>query len=144
MVDFRRTQVSVSFFVELLIVGGVAGVFVTWATDDRLYVVLAVPAAMLVLAALFYALTIEVAAGEVSFAFGPGLIAGRYRIADIASVEVVTNPWYYAFGVRGIPGGWLFNASGFQAVELTFRGGRKIRLGTDRPEELKAAIEQAA
>jgi hypothetical protein len=46
-------------------------------------------------------------------------------------------------GIRKIPGGWLYNISGADAVELTLKGGKRCRIGTDVPEELERAIEPA-
>lgn len=140
--DFKRTQVGVSFFVQLLMVGAIASPFVYYVADGAPYLLLSVLVVMLLFAFLFYSLTITVSGGKVGYSFGPGIIKGSYQISDVTSAEVVTNPWYYFFGVRGIPNGWMFNVSGFYAVEITLKSGTKIRLGTDRPEELKAAIEK--
>ena len=140
--DFKRTQVGSSFFVQLLVVGAIAAPFVYYLTDGDPYLLWSVPGVMLLFAFLFYSLTIVVSGGKVGYRFGPGIIKGSYQISEITSAEVVTNPWYYFVGVRGIPNGWMFNVSGFHAVEITLKSGRKIRLGTDRPEEFKAAIEK--
>jgi len=37
----------------------------------------------------------------------------------------------------------LYNVSGFDAVEIKLRTGKKFRIGTDVPQELEKAIEQA-
>ena len=36
---------------------------------------------------------------------------------------------------------WLWNVSGFRAVELVFKDGKRFRIGTDEPESLIRAIE---
>ena len=41
------------------------------------------------------------------------------------------------------PHGVLYNVSGFDAVEIKLRTGKKFRIGTDVPQELDAAIRQA-
>jgi hypothetical protein len=140
--EFKRTQVGFSFFVQLLVVGAIAGPVVYYLSDGSLYLLGSVAGVMLLFAFLFNTLTITVSGGRVGYSFGPGIIRGSYQISDVMSAEVVTNPWYYFFGVRGIPKGWMFNVSGFHAVEITLKDGTKIRLGTDRPEELKAAIQK--
>ncbi len=91
---------------------------------------------------LFGSLTVEITEEKLNFWFGPGLINFSYSLADIKGAEVVTNKWYYGFGVRLTPSGWLYNVSGLQAVEVTFASGKKIRLGTDQPEELKKAFNE--
>jgi hypothetical protein len=37
---------------------------------------------------------------------------------------------------------WIYNVSGFDAVELRMTDGRMYRIGTDEPHELEAAIRQ--
>lgn len=38
-------------------------------------------------------------------------------------------------------GGWLYNVSGQEVVQVDFTDGRRIMVGTQRPEELAKAIE---
>jgi len=37
---------------------------------------------------------------------------------------------------------WIFNVSGFDAIELTMKNGRIYCIGTDEPEKLEAVIKQ--
>ena len=63
-------------------------------------------------------------------------------MSDIRDAKAVKNRWYYGWGIRLSPHGWLFNVSGFDAVELEMANGVKYRIGTDEPDKLLAAIEQ--
>ena len=90
---------------------------------------------------LFGWLTVEVSDDRVRWWFGPGLIWRRVRVADIRSVAAVRNRWYYGWGLRLTPHGWLYNVSGLDAVELELTNGRRVRVGTDQPRELVRAIE---
>ena len=56
---------------------------------------------------------------------------------------MVRNPWYYGWGIHLFPGGWVFNVSGFAALELQMENGRKYRIGTDDPAGLAKAVETA-
>ena len=47
------------------------------------------------------------------------------------------------WGVRWTPGGWLWNISGLDGVELALVSGRRFRIGTDEAEQLAAAIQGA-
>ena len=38
---------------------------------------------------------------------------------------------------------WVYNVSGFDAVEITLKDIRVYRIGTDRPDELEMAIKQS-
>ena len=91
---------------------------------------------------LVYRLTITISEQYVSFKMGIGLINKKYPISDIKSVEIVKNSWIYGWGIRVIPRGWLFNVSGFKAIELRFHSSDKvIRIGTDKPEEVEKEIK---
>lgn len=92
---------------------------------------------------MFASLTVEVRHERLKFWFGPGLISKTYEIEDIATVKSVVNPWYYGWGVRFTPRGWLYNVSGFGAVELNLKSGKRFRIGTDEPDTLAKAIHQA-
>jgi hypothetical protein len=88
----------------------------------------------------FGTLTTIVRDDAVEIRFGPGLIRKRLALKDVESCRTVRNPWYYGWGIRKIPRGWLFNVSGLDAVELVMRNGKRYRIGTDEPEELQRAI----
>jgi hypothetical protein len=93
---------------------------------------------------LFWALNVEVTTNELVVSFGPGVIRRRFRVEDILNARIVRNPWYYGWGIRLTPHGWLFNVSGFDAVELELRNDRKFRIGTDDPQQLLTALQQAS
>lgn len=93
------------------------------------------------LAWLFHALTVEVDGKEVRLRFGGGLIHRRIPREDIVGVEIVQNKWWYGFGIRLTPHGWLWNVSGLDAVELTFKSGKRFRIGTDEPQRLAEALD---
>ncbi|MEK7440223.1 MAG: hypothetical protein AABZ78_05455 [Chloroflexota bacterium] len=93
---------------------------------------------------LFHSLTVEVNANEIIASFGPGLIRKRFPIGDIHGARIVQNKWYYGWGIRLTPHGWLFNVSGFDAVELELKNKRKFRIGTDDPQELLMAIQRVS
>jgi hypothetical protein len=103
-----------------------------------------VGAGILLLAALFSTLTIAIEDGLLRASFGPGLIQKKVRLAEIASVRPIPVRWWYGWGIRLTPHGWLYNVSGWEAVEITLRNGRRFCLGTDEPEDLRKAIEQAS
>jgi len=92
---------------------------------------------------LFVTLTVVVRQGAVEIRFGPGVLRKRFPLSEFTSVRVVRNKWYYGWGIRLIPGGWLYNVSGLDAVELVRKNGRVLRIGTDEPVELERAIREA-
>lgn len=97
-----------------------------------------------VIVPLFHSLTVRFSRDAVLLSFGVGLIRKRFPLDEIRAAGVVRNPWYYGWGIKKIPGGWLFNVSGLDAVEIQLKHDRTARIGTDQPRELCAAIEAAA
>ncbi len=89
----------------------------------------------------FNALTVEVSREELVVAFGFGVIRKIFRLEEILNVREVRNPWYYGWGIRLAPHGWLFNLSGLNAVELELKNNRKFRIGTDDPQNLTTSIQ---
>mgnify|MGYP000505953571 FL=1 len=92
---------------------------------------------------LFHALTVEVARGYLVIRFGVGLVRKRWPLKEIESVEIVRNRWWYGWGIRLTPHGWLFNVSGSDAVQVRLESGKQVRIGTDEPEKLQRAIMDA-
>jgi hypothetical protein len=97
-------------------------------------------AAIFVIIGLFATLTVEIRDGLLRFRFGLGLIRKKLKIAEIESCEVVRNPWYYGWGIHATGKGWIYNVSGFEAVEIFMSDGRRLRIGTDEPDLLRKAI----
>ena len=72
--------------------------------------------------------------------FRPGFVRRRVPLSEIESCEVVTNRWYWGWGVRLTPRGTLYNVSGLRAVEVSLHSGRRLRIGSDEPERLAEAV----
>jgi hypothetical protein len=109
------------------------------------------PAIHLVFAGLLLAclqvlgsLTVEVGQGAVRLHFGHGVVRREFRVGQIRRVAVVRNRWYTGWGIHRLQSGWLYNVSGLDAVEIELGSGEVNRIGTDEPQELAAAIREAA
>ena len=92
---------------------------------------------------LFATLTVVIEEDVLRIRFGPGVIRKDFSLKDVESCHVVKNPWYYGWGNRLTPRGRLYNVSGFYAVEIKMKTGKKYRIGTDVPNDLEAAIRQS-
>lgn len=92
---------------------------------------------------LFSTLTIEIRPDTFHFRFGPGLIRKTFLLKNIAAYRAVKNPWYYGWGIHLTRHGWLFNVSGFWAVELQMKSGKRYRVGTDDAEGVVSALDMA-
>jgi hypothetical protein len=142
MVTYRHTQPGT---LTLWILGGsvvpIASIAAVY--EQGRWIALATAAILVAVMFLFASLTVEVTDEHVLVAFGPGLIRKRFPAGEIVSARVVTNPWYYGWGIHLTPHGWLYNISGFDAVEIELRSSRKVRIGTDEPRLLLAAVQRA-
>jgi hypothetical protein len=103
----------------------------------------AVALLMGIVLAMFHALTIRVSRCDVELSFGIGLIRKRFDLNAIQSASVVRTRWYHGWGIKKIRGGWLYNVSGFDAVEIQLANAHHDRIGTDEPDKLLAAIQSA-
>jgi hypothetical protein len=137
--DYRHTQVGkpvlfglgVIFVLELAI-----------AVQLRFHPMMVGLLVVVALGALIFGwLTVSVNREEVRLRFGPGPVGKRFRVADIRDAKVVRNRWWYGWGIRLTPHGWLYNVSGLSAVEIRLDSGKRVRIGTDEPERLKQAID---
>lgn len=98
---------------------------------------------VLLLAASFHYLKVEDEGEALSVRFGPLPLFRRtvpYR--DIQSVEVVRSSLMDGWGIHwSSKGGWIWNLWGRDCVMLQLDRGVLI-IGTDRPQELHAFLEQ--
>ena len=89
-------------------------------------------------------LTVSIDQEYVRMRFGPGVWMKKFKLERIANCKPVKNDWMNGWGIRYISKGcWLYNIAGMKAVELTFKNGKKARIGTDEPEKLAEAIREA-
>ncbi len=138
---YEHTQVGYLIIAAMAAVMVLIGVVLANAGINWIAVgVLVVIAIALV---LFSSLTVVIGEDEVEARFGPGLISKRFKLNEIQSCQAVKIPWYHGWGIRLTPHGMLFRVSGFDAVEIKLRTGKKFRIGTDVPQELEEAIRQA-
>ena len=142
MIEYKRTQIGYLMlaFIAIGILLVLNYFYLSGNTNPFLLIILA---ALAVCFLLFSILTVKVDGEEVSVRFGVGLIRKRFPLSEIESHSAVRNPWYYGWGLRRTPIGWLYNVSGLEAVEITMKDGGKVRIGTDDPAGLDAAIGAA-
>jgi hypothetical protein len=98
---------------------------------------------LLVCLVLFYRLRITIEDETLCASFGPGIIRKRVGLVQIVGCEPIRIRWWYGWGIHLTPYGWLYNVSGFDAVAITLRDGRKFAFGTDDPDGLTAGIRDA-
>lgn len=138
--EYKHTQVGYL----LLIIYSVVIIFISYLSVTNFHpVVLVVLIIMLITMGLFATLTVTIDDRMIKLQFGVGIIRKRFLLKDIETYQIVKNPWYYGWGIRLTPRGWLFNVSGLSAIELQMKSGRHYRIGTDEPEQLAQALDDA-
>lgn len=135
---YRHTQIGLVVIAAL--VGSIVLVLGLALIVERHPVVFVVVLMLVAALALFYSLSVEIRGSELIVSFGIGFPHFTYELSQIREARVVRNPWFYGWGIHMTPDGWLYNVSGFLAVEIVFVDGRRIRIGTDEPNELYRAV----
>jgi len=72
--------------------------------------------------------------------------AKRVPFADLADVqETGYSPLRYGgWGLRWTPSGWAYTVSGNSGVRFERAGGKSLVVGSSRPDELVAAVQEAS
>lgn len=145
MQRYQHTQMGTVVIAMLALLGVIVVALVSWQVIavPEPNVRIAIWSVLIVVAVallLFYRLAVTVDDGGISLAFGMGLIRRTIAFQTVQSAEVVTTPWYYGFGIRLTKWGWMWNISGVRGVQLTYKTGKRFRIGTDDPDGLCAAI----
>lgn len=93
---------------------------------------------------MFSRLTITIDGERLRASFGPGFVRKTIPLAEIADCEPVRIKWWEGWGIHLSRFGWLYNVSGWNAVAIRLRNGKRLALGTDQPNELADAIRRCA
>jgi hypothetical protein len=106
------------------------------------FAVTAVMALILFILASFASLQVIINEKYLRIKFGYGIFRKNFLLSEIASAKQVKNHWYYGWGIRGWlwPQMWIYNVSGFDAVEIKLKNGKTYRIGTDEPKNLEQTI----
>lgn len=109
------------------------------------FLVTAVMVLILFILSSVMTLTVSIDEKYLEIKFGYGLFRKKFLLSEIVSAKQVKNHWYYGWGMRVWfwPKMYIYNVSGFDAVEIIMRNGNIYRIGTDTPMELQTALRQA-
>jgi hypothetical protein len=145
MSDYEHTQPGTLLRIVLglfvLALGVTAIIFLSGVSREAGIIFLLVATLLAFVLLVFHSLMVQVNRNEISLRFGIGIVKKSFSSAEIKTVEQVRNRWFYGWGIKLTPEGWLYSVSGLDAVQIVMQDGRKTRIGTDEPEKLLAAIE---
>ncbi len=152
MTSYKHTQIGYLILVVTLI----ALMFFVWFYSTALaeppsvdsgpnFAVSTIMVLIVFILASFATLSVSIDENYLRIKFGYGIFHKKFLLREMTSVKQVKNYWYYGWGVRLWlwPKMWIYNVSGFDAVEITMKNGEVYRIGTDAPQELETAIKQS-
>lgn len=149
MITYKHTQIGyLMIIVTLLVLALFAWSHITSMAEipsvdsGTNFAVSSIMLLVLLMLSSLATLTVSVDENYVRIKFGYGLFKKKLSLEKIDSVKTVKNRWYYGWGIRMYfwPTTWIFNVSGFDAVELIMKNGKRYRIGTDEPNKLESAI----
>lgn len=140
---YKHSQVGYLIIFVLIAVALLFGSIMTQAGFNSIILVPMV--FILFILASFASLKVMIDENYLQIKFGYGIYKKRFMLREIISAKTVKNHWYYGWGIRVWfwPYMWIFNVSGFDAVEIKMKNGKTYRIGTDEPTNLERAIIQA-
>jgi hypothetical protein len=141
MVDYESKQVAL-WGVGLAGLLAITGIGLTLAGERQQVLAGLGLVVVALLIANFAVLKVRVTSSEVRWAFGIGWLARRIPLEEIRDVEVKRSAWYWGWGIRWTPRGWLWRSSGLDAVWLGLASGKQAGVGSHRPAELARAIRE--
>ena len=139
---YRHTQIGWAMIVPAIGVAALTTALLQLG-NVTLFVPVVMGALLVALLVLFAWLTVTVDDEAVDLRFGLRGFHQRTPLSEIAGADAVRNSWLAGWGIRVIPGGRLYNVSGLDAVRLRLTDGHVVRVGTDEPEALLAAVKAA-
>ena len=128
---YQHTQPGtaiVKFLVVMFLVFGIASAFLHQLIVGTIIIA--------VTAWVFRSMTVEISDTELTWYFGSGFPRKSAPRSEVASAEAIRTTFLNGWGIHYTPRGWLYNVSGYGAVAITLRNGKRFCLGTDEPEEL--------
>ena len=102
--------------------------------QSRAALVLLLPS--VIFTAVFWGLTIEVNSKEIRLYFGLDLIKRKICRQNIDQATQIRNRWWYGWGIRLTPHGWVWCMGELNAIELTYSNNKRFRIDTNQPQFL--------
>ena len=94
----------------------------------------------LVIAVLFYSMTVGVSGNKIYWYFGFGFLRKEVVLSDIVQTSLYETKWHQGIGIRMLKDGWLYNASVGKALKLTLTSGKNVYLGCKDWKGLQKAL----
>jgi len=133
---FKQTELNYSLIIILLVISA----FIIFSPELAGLKIIILSINLLV-ALLFFSLTIVIDEQKLRWYFGFGIISKDVELSQIAQTSAYKTKWYQGIGIRMLSDGWLYNASVGQAVKITLADGKNIYLGCKDAGALQQALK---
>ena len=130
---YSQRQISWLMLGILIVLLCVAWINIIPSSDKTVQIVFGITLPLIL---MFTRMTVLCDNDTLKIRFLLGLFSKKFLLKDIASYTIVRNRWYYGWGIRKIPGGWLYNMSGLDAIEFLMKDGKMYRIGTVKSQDL--------
>jgi hypothetical protein len=135
---YRHTQSG--HLLRWMIVPPVVGLFIAGYLGGKAFLFFPLALVLGATGLIFSSLTVEVSPDELTWYYGKGFWRNSIRRREIVTATPERNKWWWGWGIHLTPRGWLYNVSGLEAVEITLRNGKTIRIGSDQASTLARAL----
>ena len=139
---YEHTQIGYLMLFVFLAVTALFGYILAQEVPNP--AIIAIMVFILIIISSFSTLKVVIDENYLRIKFGYGIFRKSFLLTEITSAKAAKNHWYYGWGIRMWlwPYMWIFNVSGFDAVEITSKNGNIYRIGTDESKKLEQAISQ--
>lgn len=115
-----------------------------WRFEPVLYAV--IPIMVLVPAMIGFAdLHVTITPGWLHLRYTPFFVNKHIPLAELASFQAIRYSfWRAGYGIHYAPiaYGWVYNVSGADGIQLRLADGKRMLIGTQRPQEFMNALAQ--
>lgn len=141
--NYHHTQTAPLYL--LVLFPAIAMLIAAWLVPEQIskFILLGVGSCLLLLSFCFQSLTLSDEGEYLRVCFGPiPLFRRRVGYSHIKSVEPARSTLLDGWGIHLSPsGGWTWNLWGVDCVDIHFKQGGKLRLGSDDVEALTAFLQ---
>ena len=140
LVDYQHKQAAITLL-GLISLPLLVCLLAAYSHPEHRAMLLLASGVLILGAALFSSLKIEVKAQTLSWRFGLGLVHKQQSLSEVRSAEITKSTWLEGWGIHYTKRGWLYNVSGRDAILITLASGKSFMLGSDDVVALWEAIQ---
>ena len=133
---YKQTEINYTLIIILLVISAFI-IFSPELANLKLIII----SINLLIAVLFFTLTIVINEQKLRWYFGFGIISKQVELSQITDTSEYQTKWYQGIGIRMLSDGWLYNASVGKAVKITLTDGKNIYLGCKDAGALQKALK---